>query len=102
MLKTLFLVYINDLHLSINHSEVNMYADDTSISFSSNSIRRLGEGEGYSLGERLGDWERVEDWERERVEDWERVIVSASGKQETIYRMPRKRIGVEQSLKLSS
>ena len=34
----LFLVYINDLHLSLNHSEVNMYADDTSISFSSNSI----------------------------------------------------------------
>ena len=30
----LFLVYINDLHLSLNYSEVNMYADDTSISFS--------------------------------------------------------------------
>ena len=34
----LFLAYINDLHLSLNHSEVNMYADDTRISFSSNSI----------------------------------------------------------------
>ena len=28
----------NCQHLSLNHSEVNMYADDTSISFSSNSI----------------------------------------------------------------
>ena len=34
----LFLVYLNDLHLSLNHSEANMYADDTSISFSSNLI----------------------------------------------------------------
>ena len=32
----LFLLCINDLHLSLNHSEGNMYADDTSISFSSN------------------------------------------------------------------
>ena len=34
----LFLVHMNDLHLSLNHSDVNMYADETSISFSSNSI----------------------------------------------------------------
>ena len=34
----LCLPYINDLTLSLNHSEVNMYADDTSISFSSDSI----------------------------------------------------------------
>ena len=36
-----FLVYINDLHLPLNHSEVNMYADGTSISFSSDSISIL-------------------------------------------------------------
>ena len=34
----LFLVYVSDLHLSRNYSEVNMHTDDTSISFSSNSI----------------------------------------------------------------
>ena len=34
----LFLLYINDLPLSLNYSDVNMYADDTSISFSSDSI----------------------------------------------------------------
>ena len=33
-----FLVYINDLHLSLHYSEVNIYADDTIISFSSDSI----------------------------------------------------------------
>ena len=33
----LSVVHINDLHLSLNHSEVNIYADHTSISYSSNS-----------------------------------------------------------------
>ena len=34
----LFLILINDLPLSLKSSKVNMYADDTSISFSSKSI----------------------------------------------------------------
>ena len=34
----LFILYINYLPLSLKHSQVNMYADDTSISFSANSI----------------------------------------------------------------
>ena len=38
-----FSVYINDLHLSLNHSDVNMYADGTSISFLSNSISDINE-----------------------------------------------------------
>ena len=33
----LILVYVNDLHLSLNHS-VNMSVDDTSVSFFSDSI----------------------------------------------------------------
>ena len=37
----LFLVYINDLRLSLNYSEVHMYADDTGISFSSDSIPEI-------------------------------------------------------------
>ena len=39
----LFMVYVNDLPLSIKHSLVNMYADDTSLSFSSNSISIINE-----------------------------------------------------------
>ena len=34
----LFTLYINDFPLSFKHSQVNMYADDTSISCSANSI----------------------------------------------------------------
>ena len=34
----LFILYINDLPLSLKHSQANMYADDTSISCSANSI----------------------------------------------------------------
>ena len=34
----LFLIYINDLPLSLKFSKVNMYADDTFISFFANSI----------------------------------------------------------------
>ena len=30
--------HVNDLHFSLRHSHVNMYADDTSLSFSSKSI----------------------------------------------------------------
>ena len=39
----LFLLYINDLPLSLNYSDVNMYADDNSISFSSDSIPTINE-----------------------------------------------------------
>ena len=37
----LFTNYINDLPLSVKHSLVNMHADDTSLSFSSNSISTI-------------------------------------------------------------
>ena len=39
----LFILYINDFPLSLKHSQVNMYADDTSISFSANSIPVINE-----------------------------------------------------------
>ena len=35
---SLFLLYVNDLLLSLNYSKVKMFADYTSISFSSDSI----------------------------------------------------------------
>ena len=34
----LFLIYINDLPFSLQNSQVTMYADDTTISYSSNNI----------------------------------------------------------------
>ena len=39
----LFLININDLPFSLNNSEVTMYADDTSISYSSKNIEELNE-----------------------------------------------------------
>ena len=39
----LFITYVNDLPLSIKHSQVNMYADDTSLSFSSKNIFTINE-----------------------------------------------------------
>ena len=45
----LFLVCINNLHLSLSHSEVNMYADDTSVSFSSDSILFISNIVNYDL-----------------------------------------------------
>ena len=39
----LFIIYINDLPLSIKHSLINMDADDTKLSFSSNSISIINE-----------------------------------------------------------
>ena len=39
----LFIIYINDLPLSIKHSQVNMYADDTSLSFSFKNILTINE-----------------------------------------------------------
>ena len=38
-----FIIYLNDLPLSIKHSQVNMYADDTSLSFSSKNILTINE-----------------------------------------------------------
>ena len=37
----LFLIYINDLPLSLKFGEVNMYADDTSISYLSESVTNI-------------------------------------------------------------
>ena len=51
----LFIIYINDLPLSIKHSQVNMYADDTSLSFSSNSISTINEKVNEDL-ECLNTW----------------------------------------------
>ena len=39
----LFLIYINDLPLSLKFGEVNMYADDTSISYSSDSVTNIND-----------------------------------------------------------
>ena len=39
----LFLIYINDLPFSLKNSEVTMYANDTSISYSSKNIDELNE-----------------------------------------------------------
>ena len=39
----LFILYINDLALLLKHSQVNIYADDTSLSFSANSIPVINE-----------------------------------------------------------
>ena len=53
-----FLVYINDLLLSLNHSEVNMYADDNSISFSSNSIPDINKKVNFDLCLKPG-WNQI-------------------------------------------
>ena len=39
----LFIIYLNDLPLSIKHLQVNMYAEDTSLSFSSKNILTINE-----------------------------------------------------------
>ena len=46
----LFIIYVNDLHFSLRHSDVNMYADDTSLSFSSKSIHLINECVNEDLG----------------------------------------------------
>ena len=46
----LFIIYVNDLHFSLRHSPVNMYADDTSLSFSSKSIPLINECVNEDLG----------------------------------------------------
>ena len=37
----LFIIYINDLHLQMKHCDVNMYADDTSLMFASDSVTHI-------------------------------------------------------------
>ena len=39
--KNLFLIYINDLPLALDNAKVTMYADDTSISYSSKSVDEI-------------------------------------------------------------
>ena len=46
----LFIIYVNDLHFSLRYSDVNMYADDTSLSFSSKSIPLINECVNEDLG----------------------------------------------------
>ena len=46
----LFIIYVNGLHLSLRHSDVNMYADDTSLFFSSKSIPLINKCVNEHLG----------------------------------------------------
>ena len=46
----LFIIYVNDLHFSLRHSDVNIYADDASLSFSSKSIPLINECVNEDLG----------------------------------------------------
>ena len=39
----LFIIYINDLHLQMKHCDVNMYADDTSLMFASDSVTHIND-----------------------------------------------------------
>ena len=39
----LFIIYINDILFSIKHSEVNMHADDTSLSFCSKNVLTIND-----------------------------------------------------------
>ena len=51
----LFLLYINDLPLYVDHGMSDLYADDTNIHFSSNSISDIN----IKLNE---DMEKVQGW----------------------------------------
>ena len=51
----LFLLYINDIPLYVDHSMSYLYADDTTIHFSSNSISDIN----IKLNE---DMEKVQEW----------------------------------------
>ena len=51
----LFLIYINDLPLSLKLGEVNMYADDTSISYSSDSVTNIDDSVNEDL-DHLKNW----------------------------------------------
>ena len=51
----LFLIYINDLPLSLKFGEVNMYADDTSISYSSDSVTNINDSVNEDL-DHLKNW----------------------------------------------
>ena len=46
----LFIIYVNDLHFSLRHSDVNMYADGATLSFSSKSIPLINECVNEDLG----------------------------------------------------
>ena len=39
----LFIIYINDLHLHMKHCDGNMYADDTSLMFASDSVTHIND-----------------------------------------------------------
>ena len=51
----LFLIYINDLPLSLKFGEGNMYADDTSISYSSDSVTNINDSVNEDLNH-LKNW----------------------------------------------
>ena len=51
----LFLIYINDLPCALQSTKATMYADDTSISFSSKSIAQINETVNSDLKRLVGN-----------------------------------------------
>ncbi len=52
---TLFLLYINDIGDHLQNDEVNLFADDTTLIFSANTIKDLIEKTNNNLG-KMNNW----------------------------------------------
>ena len=85
----LFLIYINDLHKSIEHCTVRHFADDTNLLISSNSPKQLQSYLNLDL-KNLYKWLRANN-----------ICLSASKTELLVFRHPNKKVNYEFKIKMN-
>ena len=85
----LFLIYINDLHMSINHSTVHHFADDTNLLHINKSLKNMGSKINSDL-KRLVDWL-----------NGNRLSLNVSKTEFIIFRHPNKKIHFDLKIRIN-
>ena len=85
----LFLIYINDLHMSIKHSSVHHFADDTNLLYVNKSLKNIGSRVNRDL-KGLTDWLKAN-----------RISLNVSKTEYIIFRNHKKIIDYDLKIKLN-
>ena len=80
----LFIIFINDLHKSVKHSQIQHFADDTNLLYSSKSIKKINKHINHDLSLSLS---LVVQWLRSN-----KISLNADKTEIIIFRSKRKQI----------
>ena len=85
----LFLIYINDLHVAIKHSEVHHFADDTNLLNFDSCVKSTNKQVNYDL-KNLSNWLKTN-----------KISLNASKTELVLFTLPKKQLDCDLKIKLN-